>query len=529
MPGTAFSANTPNYSGLLYLKGNANTPLLSTIGARRRLSKSVEFACSQSYSLPDAKIPAISPAASMTAPTPSIVTRAQDTNVTQIFHESVSVAYEKMSNMGTMSGLNVAGQQANPTSELDFQVAAKMRVIAQDIENTFINGVYHKSTSENDANQTRGLIQAITTNVLDIGGEALSLWDVADLLAEMSKVAPTANKVLWCDGVAKFQLASEAAENNYKVQDIVDARTGINVTELVTPAGTIRIVEGRYLPAGTALVLDLAILAPVEQNVPGKGNFFYETLARVGAGEQGQVFGQIGLDYGPEFYHGKLTGIKATYTRPQGKRVVVTAGDIIPVVETAKLRGATMSGPIQYKTGNLSIACDVFGSYAGGSVSYVIETADAADGEFAPYASGTAAMSSAGAITLTTPLSALTADKYVRVTISDPDMGSATTNVVYAYDPVMATLSVLSLIGGSPVTVSAYDQTGAELSDVASYSFTVKVDVDGDGEYEMPNIGWSGMLTSLSNLTDNTYDGKSAVVVATNGTVTVQSNAVVIA
>ena len=46
-----------------------------------------------------------------------------------------------------------------------------------------------------------------------------------------------------------------------------------------------------------------------EQPVPGKGNFFLEELAKTGAGEKYQLFGQIGLDHGPEWYHGRFTGI----------------------------------------------------------------------------------------------------------------------------------------------------------------------------------------------------------------------------
>ena len=55
--------------------------------------------------------------------------------------------------MGTMAGINVAGQQPNPPTEEDFQIAAKMAKIAQDIEYTFINGVYQKSTGDSVANR----------------------------------------------------------------------------------------------------------------------------------------------------------------------------------------------------------------------------------------------------------------------------------------------------------------------------------------------------------------------------------------
>ena len=56
-------------------------------------------------------------------------------------------------------------------------------------------------------------------------------------------------------------------------------------------------------------MFDPGIMSPVEQPTPGKGNFFLEELAKVGAGVKYQVFGQIGLDHGPEWYAGKITGL----------------------------------------------------------------------------------------------------------------------------------------------------------------------------------------------------------------------------
>ena len=42
---------------------------------------------------------------------------------------------------------------------------------------------------------------------------------------------------------------------------------------------------------------------------PGKGVLFYEELSKTGASEKGQIYGQLGLDYGPEEFHGKITGL----------------------------------------------------------------------------------------------------------------------------------------------------------------------------------------------------------------------------
>ena len=109
---------------------------------------------------------------------------------------------------------------------------------------------------------------------------------------------------------------------------------GISLSSVVTPIGVVYLYLGEYLPAGTALLLNLSVLAPVFQPVPGKGNFFLESLAKTGAGEKYQLFGQIGLDHGPEWYHGKFTGIAQSFTAPKYSRSVFIANDTTNPVNT---------------------------------------------------------------------------------------------------------------------------------------------------------------------------------------------------
>ena len=52
-----------------------------------------------------------------------------------------------------------------------------------------------------------------------------------------------------------------------------------------------------------------AFCNPVFLPVPNKGVLFYEELSRTGASESGQIYGQIGIDYGPEEMHGTITGL----------------------------------------------------------------------------------------------------------------------------------------------------------------------------------------------------------------------------
>ena len=323
----ATSFGVLNYSGMLFNKGNTRTPLSAIIGGRAKTTNHVEFVTGQEYTAGgDGSQPEISENASLTAPAASVVTREQKTNVTQIFQESVGISYAKQSNMGTLAGVNIANQQANPVNELDFQVAAKIQKINRDIEYTFINGVFNKATSDATANKTRGLIPAITTNVTAMGNKPLGLWDIADMVKKIYGAnAPTDGLCLWCDAITLFQINADAVQNGLTVIPAAREINGIALSSVVTPIGVVYLYLGECLPAGTALLLNLDVIAPVYQPVPGKGNFFLEQLAKVGAGEKYQLFGQIGLDHGPEWYHGKFTGISKNFEKPAYSRSVYVA------------------------------------------------------------------------------------------------------------------------------------------------------------------------------------------------------------
>ena len=316
----ATSFATPNYSGLLFAKGRVETPFSTMIGAKRKYTDHVEFAVGVEYNVGEGEIPNYSEADTISdVPEPTIATRGQKTNVTQIFMDSFAVGDVKTSNMGTLSGINVAGQHANPANELDFQAAITMQRVAKSIEKTLINGTYNKATNDSEANKTRGIVSAIETNVMDLGGKPISIWDVADMLVLIREQGGDTNGlVLWCDSVTKFQFSAEAAANNFRVYPDSRNVNGLNITRVETPAGNIDLHEGVYLPVGTALLLNFSVIAPVEHIVPGKGNFYLKEMPTRGFGTEYAILGQIGLDHGPEWCHGKFTNIKTTYERPNG-------------------------------------------------------------------------------------------------------------------------------------------------------------------------------------------------------------------
>lgn len=321
---TVQSFNVPNYSGLLYNKAATDTPFLNMISGNVKYTNSVEFVCGQYYTSEEGEIPEVSETASLTAPAATFVTRNQMSNVTQIFHESVAISYAKQSNMATLSGINIAGQTANPQDELDFQIANKMNKIKRSIEKAFIAGEYNKATSDSEVNKTRGIANAITSNITAAAGKALDMWLVNDIVTKIANAGGNISElVILMNSANLLQLHGNAIEMGMPIGESYTGAFGIQVRDLILPVGTtIRVGLGAFIPEGTALVINPSVCAPVEQPVPGKGNFFLEELAKTGAGTKYQIFGQIGLDHGPEWFHGKITGLSTDFTAPVGQKVV---------------------------------------------------------------------------------------------------------------------------------------------------------------------------------------------------------------
>lgn len=308
---------------MLFNKGNTRTPFLSMISGKTGYTNSVEFILGQEYASEEGDIPNISETASLNAPAPSYITRSQNTNVTQIFMDSVAISYAKQSNMGTLAGANLDGQTANPQNELDFQVANKMRKLSRSLEKTFIMGTYNKATKDSEVNKTRGMNQAIVTNVIDAKGKTLDIWLINDLLIKIrDNKGDISNLVLWADTTSINQINGSAVEAGVEMGKAYSNEYGIQVRDILLPVGKVSLALGEFIPAGTVFAFNFDAIRPIEQPVPGKGNFFLEKLATKGAGEQYQLFGQVGLDYGNELLHGKITGLSTTFEAPKGRKVI---------------------------------------------------------------------------------------------------------------------------------------------------------------------------------------------------------------
>ncbi|MCJ7988949.1 DUF5309 domain-containing protein [Priestia sp. OVS21] len=307
--GQGNSYNLPNYAGELFTADVENTPFVTMAGGLTEgglETSNKEFATSSLYDYPAPTQPAISEQASTNAPAARSYVRSQEKNVTQIFQETVSITYRKMSNSGRLSGLNTAGSRSNVVSEKDFQITTALQKIARDTEHTFLNGQYNLSTTAEEVDKTRGMFTLCEEgNTLKAAGAQLNKALIQQLLRDMAtNGAMFSNMVLFTNAFNK-QLLSDI----YGYAPTDRNVGGVNVNQIETDFGKIGIVWNRFVPTDRILLADMQYVAPVFGSVPDKGVLFYEELAKKGAAEEGQIYGEIGLDHGPAFLHGSITGL----------------------------------------------------------------------------------------------------------------------------------------------------------------------------------------------------------------------------
>ena len=312
----ATTYNLPNYAGELFAASPEDTPFLSAIGG---LTGGVSVGSPlfewQGYDLRDADdtrqrkegadVEAFSERARFAA-----------SNVVEIHQEAIALSYTRMgaTRMRTVpDGAKMVqiGSASIPADELAFQISAELKQIARDVEKTFLTGTFQNPTDNTTPRKTRGLIAAATTNV------ATTEHKASDLTAD--DVLGLIEKVWKNGGFRESETATIIVNSSLKRAlsrvFITDAGYkegtrnvgGVNLKTIETDFGTVNVMLNRYVPATKLVVASLEQIKPAFLEIPGKGHFFVEPLAKTGASEKVQIYGEIGLIYGNEKAHGVLT------------------------------------------------------------------------------------------------------------------------------------------------------------------------------------------------------------------------------
>ena len=302
--GTTF--NLPNYTGDLYTVAPADAPFLSAIGGlnggQSTISTEFEWQTEgvESSSANNSKVEGAA------APTASEVSRVNVSNVVEIHQESVEITYTKQWAVGQHAGIN--DENTNPIrDELAHQIDLKLKKIAVDVELSFLSGVYAKPANNSTARATRGVLTAITTNVFANGGTGRALSkSIIDqsLKAMFSNGSPLSqgSTVFMVGPDQKIALSDLYATATLNQPTMTRNIGGVAIDTIITDFGTFGVMLNRNMPAGQLAVLDLGVCRP---RYLGPG-FVVEELAKVGSSRKFQLYGEIGLEYGAEQYHGLI-------------------------------------------------------------------------------------------------------------------------------------------------------------------------------------------------------------------------------
>lgn len=314
--GTTF--NLPNFVGALFGVTPTDTPFLSAIGGltggERADSTLFQW---QGFDLRDAADDR-QRVEGATAPTAEERVRFNVTNVVEIHQEAVEISYTKQAATGqyNSTGSNHPGSVGlsgtNPVSdEMGWQVQQHLVQVARDVEKTFISGTFANPNTNATPRRTRGILEAIVTNVIAAGGATLTEGMVLDLLQaawENGGISVSETATLLCNGHQKRQL-TRIFIKDANFQQLSRTVGGVRVMTIDTDFGTLNIMLDRHMPTDQIAVVSLEQCAPVFLDIPGKGFLFVEDLAKVGAAERKQIYGEIGLKYGNEKTHAKITGL----------------------------------------------------------------------------------------------------------------------------------------------------------------------------------------------------------------------------
>jgi hypothetical protein len=232
--------------------------------------------------------------------------RAEVMNTVQIFQYGVKIAYSKLAGIGQLgaTATPVLGDQP-VDNEIELQQSLKLDRCAEDMELSFLSGTFQNPTDNATSRRTRGIQTAVTTNVVPAGTTDMSKDHLDALLRLMHSNRARFIRPVLMGGALQIQRVNDA----YGFQPESRSVGGVNIRTIVTPFGELGVVINRHMVASTVGIFDFAFIKPVCMPIPGKGELFLEPLAKTGAAENSQLYGEWGLQYGPQTMHGEITGL----------------------------------------------------------------------------------------------------------------------------------------------------------------------------------------------------------------------------
>jgi hypothetical protein len=251
------------------------------------------------------------------APAAEARVRANAHNVVEIHQEAVELSYTELA-MGNRGNYGTTARGASPVlDEMAFQMDQQLKQVARDIEVTFISGTFQEPADNVTPRKTRGLIEAIVTNVTDLDNAGsdgplteAAVLDTMQAAWESGGLQEGETRTVITGAVGKRSLTKIFVTGKGYTETSRNVG-GVNLQVIETDFGNLNVMLNRHMPSDTLIFASLEDLAPRFLAIPGKGYFFWEPLAKTGASEKSQLYGEIGLEYGNERKHAKIINAAA--------------------------------------------------------------------------------------------------------------------------------------------------------------------------------------------------------------------------
>lgn len=302
--------NLPNFVGELFTLSPLDTPLTSLIGGMTG-----GIACdAEVFTWQDTlhRAPAVQSNVEGDDATFSAQKRNERSNVVMIHQYGVELSYTVQATTGRL-GTSGATPATGATSilgnqpigdEMDFQLRIKLEQAALDVELVFLTGTY-AYPNDGTARQTQGIVGAIdaATTTTHSGSQLAD----ASVLNDLSKKAydngaKLTTPIFMMNSLSKVELGTDYSGGG-NLQPRSFNQFGVNITTVETEFGAYNIVLNRHMSQDEIMLLDLSLMAPRFLPIPGKGHFFMEPLSKSGSYDRHQLYGEVGLQYGPAGWH----------------------------------------------------------------------------------------------------------------------------------------------------------------------------------------------------------------------------------
>lgn len=310
--GLATTFDLPQYVGELFQKNRRANTFVRLIGgiagASIRLVGSKRFPMGVNY---DVDVGAQTAVLEGADPSPTATDTAQEDNVLQIFQQSVKLSYSRQGQNAFISGIaidpNGAGAALNQPGTIEWQLARHMEKIQNDVNYSIARGAYVNPGDNTTGRQTRGIRTAVTTHDTNAAAAALAKSHIDSHFRTMvENGAIEMGAVVNVTGTAA---ALEKLINLYEsATQVPEARdvAGVAIRRIVTKFATLDLSWDGDVAANELVTWQPGVCQMVGMPIPDKGVLFPEMLAKTGAAEHWQIYGELGIDYTSEFYHGVI-------------------------------------------------------------------------------------------------------------------------------------------------------------------------------------------------------------------------------